>query len=163
MTTIELAARALAMGVAGSAAIDLWALGLRKAFGIASLDYRFLGRWLGQIPRGRLFHQRIAASAPVRGERPLGWVAHYGIGIGFAAVLLLVARDGWASSPAPWPALGVGIGTILAPWLVMQPAFGAGIAGSKTPRPWQGRLRNLGTHTVYGLGLYGSAVVLAAL
>ena len=72
MTTIELAARARAMGVAGSAAIDLWALGLRKAFGIASLDYRFLGRWLGHIPQGRLFHQRIAASAPVRGEQLLG-------------------------------------------------------------------------------------------
>jgi hypothetical protein len=45
----------------------------------------------------------------------------------------------------------------------MQPAFGAGIAGSNTPAPRAGRLRNLGTHTVYGLGLYLSAVCLSLL
>lgn len=163
MTTIELAARAVTMGIAGSAAIDLWALSLRKAFDISSLDYRILGRWLGHIPRGQIRHQRIAAAASVPGERVLGWLAHYGIGVGFAALLLLLAGDSWAESPTILPALAVGLTTVLAPWLVMQPAFGAGIAGSKTPHPWPGRLRNLGTHTVYGLGLYGSALVLAAL
>lgn len=163
MTPIELAARAVALGIAGSAAIDLWALGLRKTFGVASLDYRLLGRWLGHIPHGQVRHQRMAAAAPVRGERLLGWAAHYSIGVGFAALLLFLAGDGWAGSPTPLPALAVGLATVLAPWLVMQPAFGAGIAGSKTPRPWMGRLRNLGTHTVYGLGLYISALALAAL
>jgi hypothetical protein len=43
----------------------------------------------------------------------------------------------------------------------MQPGMGAGIAGSKTPNPSATRLRNLGTHTVFGLGLYASAMVLA--
>ncbi len=162
MTLIELTARAVAMGLAGSAAIDLWALGLRKTFGISSLDYRLLGRWLGHIPRGRFFHQRIAAAARVPGERPLGWIAHYGIGVGFAALLLMLAGSDWAHSPTVLPALAVGLVTVLAPWLVMQPAFGAGIAGSKSARPWAGRLRNLGTHTVYGLGLYLSALALAA-
>lgn len=51
----------------------------------------------------------------------------------------------------------------MAPWFIMQPAFGAGIAGSKTPNPLAGRLRNLGTHTVYGLGLYATALALSAL
>ncbi len=162
MTVFELAAHAAVLGIAGSAAIDLWALSLRKAFGISSLDYRFLGRWLGHIPRGRIVHQRIAAAPPIPGERVLGWTAHYGIGIGFAAVLLLMAGGSWSDSPTILPALAVGLVTVLAPWLVMQPAFGAGFAGSKTPHPWQGRLRNLGTHTVYGLGLYASALVLAA-
>ena len=39
----------------------------------------------------------------------------------------------------------------------MQPAMGAGIAASKTPRPRVARLRSLVTHTVYGVGLYVSA------
>ena len=43
----------------------------------------------------------------------------------------------------------------------MQPAMGAGIAGSRTPNPAATRLRNLGTHMVYGIGLYVSALVLA--
>jgi hypothetical protein len=55
----------------------------------------------------------------------------------------------------------VGLGTIVAPWFVMQPAMGAGIAGSRTPNPAATRLRNLGTHTVYGIGLYASALILA--
>ena len=44
----------------------------------------------------------------------------------------------------------------------MQPAMGAGFAGSRTPNPAATRLRNLGTHAVYGIGLYASALVLAA-
>lgn len=163
MNAFELVARSAAMGIASSAAIDAWALFVRRTFHISSLDYRLLGRWLGHLPKGTYFHQRIAAASPVPRERIIGWLAHYGIGIAFAALLLLLGGSSWAGSPTIWPALAVGIGTVLAPWLVMQPAFGAGIAGSKTPRPWAGRLRNLGTHTVFGIGLYLSAAVLATL
>jgi hypothetical protein len=46
--------------------------------------------------------------------------------------------------------------------LVMQPAMGAGIAAARTPSPGVTRLRNLVTHAVYGVGLYVSAVALAA-
>jgi hypothetical protein len=159
----ELLLRAAAMGIAGSALIDGWSLFVRRAFGISGLNYRMLGRWIGHFPEGRFLHARIAAAAPVRGEAVIGWSAHYAIGVSFAAVLLLAAGNGWAESPTPLPALAVGIGTILAPWLVMQPAFGLGVAGAKTPQPWASRLRNLATHTVFGLGLYVSALALSLL
>lgn len=45
----------------------------------------------------------------------------------------------------------------------MQPAMGLGIAAARSPNPTATRLRNLGSHTVYGVGLYGAATVLAAL
>jgi hypothetical protein len=61
---LDLVARALVMGVAGSALMDVWSVALRR-FGIPTLDYRFLGRWIGHVPRGRLVHERIAGSAPV--------------------------------------------------------------------------------------------------
>jgi Protein of unknown function (DUF2938) len=38
--------------------------------------------------------------------------------------------------------------------------MGAGIAASKTLNPRAVRLRNLATHTVYGIGLFVSAVAL---
>jgi hypothetical protein len=41
---------------------------------------------------------------------------------------------------------------------VLQPGMGLGIAGSKTPRPNVVRLRALLTHTVFGVGLYLSAL-----
>jgi hypothetical protein len=61
------------------------------------------------------------------------------------------------------PAIVIGIGTVIAPWFVMQPGMGAGIAASRTPDPRAARLRNIATHVVYGVGLYGSALALAIL
>jgi hypothetical protein len=151
------------IGVGGSALMDLWALFARRAFGIQGLDYALLGRWIGHFPRGRFFHQRIAASDPIRGERPLGWVAHYSIGIVFACMLLAIWGVDWARSPTLWPALLVGLGTIVAPWFILQPGMGAGIAASRTPNPRAARLRNLATHTVYGMGLYLTALALSTL
>jgi hypothetical protein len=151
------------MGVAGSALMDAWSLILRRRFHVPTLDYALLGRWIGHFPQGRFFHERIASADPVRGERPLGWVAHYSIGVAFAFLLLAIWGLDWARSPTIWPALLIGLGTIAAPWFVMQPAIGAGIAGSRTPDPRATRLRNIGTHAVYGVGLYLSGVALSIL
>jgi hypothetical protein len=160
---VELVARGVLMGVAGSALMDLWSLVLRRRFGIPTLDYALLGRWLGRMPRGEFVHDRIAAAAPVRGERPLGWAAHYAIGITFAVLLLAIVGLDWARHPTILAPVAIGLATIVAPWFVMQPAMGAGIAGSRTPNPAATRVRNLGTHTVYGFGLFAGALVLSAL
>jgi hypothetical protein len=151
------------IGAGGAALMDVWSLALRRAFGIPTLDYALLGRWIGHIPRGRFVHDRIAAARPVAGERPLGWLAHYAIGVAFALLLLAIEGPDWVRSPTILPALLVGLGTIVAPWFVMQPAMGAGIAGSRTANPAATRLRNLGTHAVYGVGLYLSALALSLL
>ncbi len=157
----EFLARGTLIGIGGAAAMDAWAFLSRRFLAIRGLDYAMLGRWIGHFPEGRFFHERIATAAPVRGERPLGWVAHYSIGIAFALLLLAIWGLDWGRSPSIWPAQAIGLATVLAPWLVMQPAMGAGIAGSKTARPAAARLRNLATHAVYGLGLYASAAALS--
>ena len=149
------------IGVGGAALMDVWSLVLRRLLGIPTLDYALLGRWIGHIPRGRFLHDRIAAAEPVPGERPVGWLAHYAIGITFALCLLAIWGLEWVQSPTILPALVVGLGTIVAPWFVMQPAMGAGIAGSRTPNPRATRLRNLGTHGVYGVGLYLSGLAVS--
>ena len=79
--TLTFFAAATAIGIGGSAAIDLWSAGLRRTFHVSTLDYAMLGRWLGHIPRGTFAHKRIASAAAVPGERPLGWLAHYSIGM----------------------------------------------------------------------------------
>jgi hypothetical protein len=160
---VEFLTRGVLVGVGGALLMDVWAMSVRRAFNVQGLDYALLGRWIGHLPRGQFFHERIASADPVRGERPLGWLAHYSIGIAFAFLLLAIWGLDWARTPTIWPALLIGLGTIVAPWFVMQPAMGAGIAASRTPHPGASRLRNLTTHTVYGLGLYGSAVALTIL
>jgi hypothetical protein len=161
--SVELLTRGVVIGVGAAALMDAWALFSRRALGIQGLDYALLGRWIGHFPQRRFFHERIASAARIRGERPLGWVAHYSIGIAFAFVLLAIWGLAWARSPTLWPALAIGLGTIVAPWFILQPGMGAGIAASRTPNPRAARLRNLATHAVYGFGLYVSAVALSIL
>jgi DUF2938 family protein len=150
----------IVIGVAASALMDVWSAALRRS-GVPTLDYRLLGRWIGHMPRGRFVHERIASSRPVPGERALGWFAHYTIGVMFAFLLLAIWGRPWLESPTIGPAIAIGLGTVVAPWFVMQPAMGAGIAGAKSPNPAATRMRNLGTHAIYGLGLYAAAAVIA--
>lgn len=159
----ELAWRSVVVGAGATVVMDLWGLLLRRALGIPSLDYALVGRWLGHWPRGRFFHDGIGKSAPVAGERAIGWAAHYAIGIGFAALLLVVAGPAWVRKPTVLPALGFGLVSVAAPFFVMQPGLGLGIAASRTPRPAVARLRSLMTHAVFGMGLYLTALAVARL
>jgi len=150
---------ALVMGVGATVLMDLWAIARRRAFNIPPPDYGLVGRWFAHLARGRFRHESIAVAAAVRGEHVIGWVAHYVVGVVFAALLLAVWGLAWVRHPMIGPALLVGIGTVVAPLLVMQPGMGAGVAASRTPRPAAARVQSLVTHTIFGLGLYASGWV----
>lgn len=160
--TIEFAARTLLIGAGATAVMDLWAALLRR-FGIPSLNLAFLGRWIGHLPRGRWLHDGIARSQPIHGELLIGWCAHYSIGIAFAGLLLAVFGLPWSRSPTPGPALFIGLVTVVAPLFVLQPALGAGIASWRTATPVFNSVKSLVTHTVFGIGLFLAARVVALL
>lgn len=143
-------------GVGATAAMDAWSLARKRLMGIAPPDYGLVGRWLAYMPRGRFRHERIASAPAVKGEGLMGWAAHYAIGIAFAAALLAIWGLDWARHPTPGPALIVGIGTVLAPFLLMQPGMGAGFFASRTPRPGAARLQSIVTHVAFALGLYAA-------
>lgn len=149
----------LAVGVGATLVMDLWALFLKYCFGIPSLNYQMVGRWLGHFPHGRFIHANIGQSSAIGGETILGWVAHYAIGIIFAAVLLLICGQAWLAHPTFLPAVIFGIVTVVSPFFLMQPGMGAGVAASKTPKPNVARIRSLMAHTAFGVGLYISAVI----
>lgn len=148
---------AVLIGVGATALMDLWSLIQKRIFGIPSPDYAMVGRWLGHLPRGRLFHDSINAAPPLDGEGVIGWTAHYVIGIAFATLLLGIWGLNWARDPSILPALIVGLATVAAPFLVLQPAFGAGVAASRTPHPNAARLRSVLNHLSFGVGLYIAA------
>jgi hypothetical protein len=161
METAEIGARVLAAGLGGTLAMDGWGLAQKRLLGAAAPDYALVGRWLGHMRQGRLRHAAITGATPVRGERAIGWAAHYAIGIAFAALPPLLWGAGWLQAPTPAPALLVGLATVAAPFLVMQPAFGLGVAAAKTPRPWGARRRSLANHLMFGVGLYLGALLAA--
>ena len=142
------------IGVGATFLMDLWNLFLKRAFQIPSLDYCLLGRWLGHMPMGTFRHVNIAAASRRPLECQLGWVAHYSIGISLAVTFVLLAPAAWLERPTVLPALLFGLGTVVFPFLVLQPSLGLGIASTRAPKPLQARLKSLGTHAVFGLGLY---------
>jgi len=150
-------------GAGATTLMDAWSALRRRWLGIPSLDYALVGRWVGHMHKGRFFHDPIATSAPIAGERALGWIVHYLTGIAFAGVLTLAAGDAWFRYPTLLPALAVGIGSVVAPFFIMQPALGIGIAASRSPRPTMARMHSLVTHAIFGLGLYATAWILRAL
>ncbi|HZX78155.1 DUF2938 domain-containing protein [Lysobacter sp.] len=163
MAPIEVIARTCLIGVGATTAMDVWALVRRRVFGLPALDYALVGRWLAWLPRGRVVHTPIAATPPVSGEGVIGWAAHYLIGVAFAAVLVALCGTAWLSDPTPVPAVIIGVASVVAPFFILQPALGAGIAACRTPRPWAARMHSVVTHTVFGVGLYASAWIVARL
>lgn len=157
--TFEFLARATIIGIAATAVLDVWILVLERTFGIVGPNWGLVGRWMGYFPSGRLFHESIAVSPPIPNERVIGWTAHYLIGIIYALILCVLAGAGWMRAPTLAPALMVGWATMVAPFFLMQPGMGAGVAASKTPAPNIARLKTVANHTVFGLGLFGAALV----
>jgi DUF2938 family protein len=149
---------AVVVGLGATLFMDVWALFLKRAFGVPLANYCLVGRWLQHMPEGTFMHASIAAAPQKAAECMVGWIAHYVTGTLYALVLVAIVSRGWLAQPTLLPAMLFGIGSVLVPYLIMQPAFGLGIAASKAPHPTQARLRSLMAHTAFGLGLYLCAV-----
>lgn len=151
----------IAIGVGATAIMDLWNLILKRTFGVQSLNFCLVGRWIGHMPSGIFRHQRIAAAEARPFECAVGWVAHYGTGMTLALVFVVLASRDWLVRPTFLPALFFGVVTVVFPFFVLQPSLGFGMASSRAPNPTQARLKSLMTHTVFGVGLYVSALAVS--
>lgn len=144
----------IVMGLGATFTTDLWALFLKRAFKVTPPNYCLVGRWILYMPEGIFRHSNLGSAPQKSGECRAGWIAHYMTGIVFALVFVAFAGSDWLQRPGLIPAVVFGVVTVAAPFLIMQPAFGLGVAGSKTSNPVQIRLRSLMNHIVFGVGLY---------
>ena len=161
MNSIEWVANVVGVGIGATLFMDAVALIKKRFFAQPSLDYRLVGRWLGHMLDGQIRHPTITAATSTRHEQRVGWLFHYLTGIVFAALLVVTVSSDWLNAPTLMPAVLTGLLSIAAPWLIMQPAWGMGIAASRTATPRVARQRSLITHLTFGLGLYLSAWLLA--
>ncbi|QHF29053.1 MULTISPECIES: DUF2938 domain-containing protein [Pseudomonas] len=145
---------AVLIGVTATALADLWSLFQQRVLGMAGPNWGLVGRWIGHMPRGQFVHQSIAKAPALATERLIGWSAHYTIGVIFAGLLLAICGVAWAHQPQFVPAFVLGLVTVAAPYLIMQPGMGAGVFASKTPKPNAARARSLLAHGVFGVALY---------
>jgi hypothetical protein len=157
----EFALRAVAIGVGATVVMDLWAVLLQRLFGVQPSNWAMVGRWVGHFRNGRFLHENIADAPPIRHELALGWIVHYLTGITYGALLLGIWGLEYARRPTLLPPLILSLVALVAPFFVLQPGMGLGIAGARTPNPNATRMRSVLNHTIFGLGLYFSALLCA--
>ncbi|MCF3935715.1 DUF2938 domain-containing protein [Acuticoccus sp. M5D2P5] len=153
--------KSVVIGTGATLLFDIWGRLLNLLFGIPLANWGLVGRWFARLPKGEFVHDSIAAAPAVPAERAIGWIAHYAIGILYAGVVIAIWGLDWTRAPTLWPALIVGLVTVGAGWFILSPGMGNGIAASKAPNPTKARCLNLAAHTVFGLGLWLTALAIA--
>ena len=157
----QLALLGAAMGIGATAVLDLWGLALKAVFGWPTTNWGLVGRWFLHLPSGTWRHDAIGAAPSFQNERAAGWIAHYAVGMVFGLVTVAIGGAAWAAAPT-WPLpLAVGLVTIGCGWFILQPGMGAGFAASRRPDRVRVRILNVVGHTVFGLAMWGVAVLLA--
>jgi hypothetical protein len=152
--------RSALIGIGATALMDIWALVLKAAFGLALPNWALVGRWFCHLPRGKVFHDDIGKATAYPHELAVGWIAHYAVGILYAGVLVALAGPRWLAAPTFLPAWILGLVTVGAGWFLLQPGMGAGWASAKRANANQIRALNIVAHTVFAVGLYGTALAI---
>ena len=153
--------RGVLIGIGGTVLMDLWAILLHKILRHDLPNWAPVGRWFWHLPRGRVFHDSIDEAEPFANELALGWIGHYVVGILYGVILAAFMGPAWLAAPTFLPAFVWGILTVAAGWFLLQPGLGIGWAASRLPNPMRARILNLAAHTVFAIGMYGTALALA--
>jgi hypothetical protein len=162
MIEVDLFIKAALIGTGGTVVLDLWALFMARVLKMPATNWPMVGRWIGNMPRGQFVQENMAGARPVKGEAAIGWIAHYVIGIGYGLLLLAIWGRPWIVWPTLLPPMILAWTLLVAPYFIMMPGMGSGVAGSKTPKPGVARLKSVVGHSIFGLGMYATAVALAS-
>jgi hypothetical protein len=142
------------LGLGANILFDHWQRGLAAATGQAKPNWAPIGRWFWHLREGKVFHEDIGRAEPYAHELLLGWVGHYVVGMAYGVIFALIVGPGWLVAPSLLPAWAFGLVTVGFGWFLLQPGLGMGWAASRTPDPRRVRLLNLAGHTVFGVGLW---------
>jgi hypothetical protein len=148
--------------VIATAILDLWQLCLWLVFGLPITNWAMIGRWVVGFRDGR-FIDDIGKAKPVKGERALGWLVHYIVGVGYAVVYFLLMRFVFDAEPGLMSALLFGAASVSVTWFVMEPALGGGMLASNLPRRAAALAQDFTSHLSIGFGLYVGAMIARAL
>lgn len=152
--------KGVVVGFGATVLMDVWAILLWKAFGQSRPNWAPVGRWFWHLKNGVVFHDDIGKAETYAHELALGWLSHYAVGILYGVILALIVGDGWFAAPTFLPAWILGIVTVGAGWFLLQPGLGIGVAASKLPNANKVRVLNLVSHTIFALGLFGTALLI---
>ncbi|MFP8965635.1 DUF2938 family protein [Pokkaliibacter sp. CJK22405] len=154
----------LIVGVISTLALDIWVILVEKVLGIPPTNWGMVGRWLTGLMKGQFLLDTRNDSTPSGSEKALGWIFHYGIGIAYAVLLLLIYGTGFISAPhwLGFIVVGVVLST-LAGLMILMPAMGGGLFARKTPNPGQVIIYILIAHGAFAVGQYLGALLTLSL
>ena len=125
----------LIVGIVSCAIFDLWQRVLQKLIATPPSNWAMVGRWaLGLLTNGQLIACDLESQAERKNELAVGWLVHYSVAIGYAAVYawlmhvtILRARliDG----------LIFGVISVAVPCFFFLPCLGKGMLARLTPNP----------------------------
>ena len=143
----------LIVGIIACIIFDLWQKIFQKMTGIPPSDWALVGRWcLGVVARGRLIGRDLASISPFAGELRLGWLVHYAVAVGYAAVYATLMRLDWLGAGFQ-DGLLFGVASVLVPWLFFLPCLGKGMFARLTPNPPLVCLLALMMHALFGMSI----------
>lgn len=143
-------------------AMDAWAFIQSRVWSTPLPNWAMPGRWFAHLFRGKMFHKDIEQADEASGELVLGWLFHYGVGVVYGIVFLILIGPTWLNEPNFLSAWIFAIATIAAGWFILQPGMGLGWAARNTPTPWKSRGLGLIAHSAFGLGLWGSGILISS-
>ena len=150
------------IGSLATACMDLLVYLLHVFFGLP-VNWGLVGRWAGHILQGDFIFRHIQQSAPISHENAIGWVAHYCIGISYAFIYCFITIKVLKKNLSLLSAVIFLLFLMLVPFLVEQPAMGAGYFASLTPHPWVARLITLASHLSLAIGIFMACLLEKAL
>ncbi|MBT7570293.1 MAG: DUF2938 family protein [Rhodospirillaceae bacterium] len=149
----------LIIAVSANIVTDLYEFALERLLG-KTRDWHLVGRWVANIFRGSVILDTNHDALAVPGELILGWVFHYIVAFLYVAMYLVGTQFILGEPPAMDTAIGFGIITVAAPWLILMPGLGLGVFAAKAAKPNFVRAASLSVHTVFGIGIYLGLVIL---
>ncbi|MDJ0782576.1 MAG: DUF2938 family protein [Desulfosarcinaceae bacterium] len=150
---MERVVTAVFIGVLGTIAMDLLNHLFARSGWILKIDVATIGRMAAGWLRGRFRYRHPGELRPVANATLLGYLTHYGIGVGLA-IPFVFGWDHWAGSPlSPLWALAYGLATTVASVFWVYPSLGLGVLGLKSPEGVKAPLSSLANHLFFGMGM----------
>ena len=143
----------LIVGIVACATIDLWQRLFQKLTAIPPSNWAMVWRWsLGVMTNGQLIARDLESQAERQNELAVGWLVHYGVAIGYAAVYAWLMQANILQA-AFGDGLIFGVLSVAVPWFFFLPCLGKGMMARLTPNPPLVCALALMVHSLFGVSI----------
>jgi hypothetical protein len=125
----------LIVGVVACAIFDLWQRVFQKLTAIPPSNWAIVGRWsIGLVTNGQLIACNLESQAERKNELAVGWLVHYIVAIGYAAVYAWLMHATILQAGLI-DGLIFGVISVAVPCFIFLPCLGKGMLARLTPNP----------------------------